>query len=172
MEDKSEVAVIDANKHEVVAHWSLAPGEEPSGIALDATHPSFVLGLPQQNDGDARYRKRKSRRYCFRLAPASMAVRSMTQGQLAFASCGDGTTTIAKEEAPDKLTVLQNFGDRARARETMTLDPKSHRIYLPSAQFSNRHRQPSPGAPPGTTPPLCPTHSSFSFTVPAESVKH
>src|SRR5436853_3356342 len=36
IEDKSEVAVIDTDKHEVVAHWSLAPGEEPSGIALDA----------------------------------------------------------------------------------------------------------------------------------------
>ena len=38
IEDKSEVAVIDAAKHEVVAHWPLAPGEEPSGIALDAAH--------------------------------------------------------------------------------------------------------------------------------------
>ena len=64
IEDKSEVAVIDADKHEVVAHWSLAPGEEPSGIALDAQASSFVLGLPQQNDADARYRKRKGRRHC------------------------------------------------------------------------------------------------------------
>src|SRR5216683_1312453 len=38
LEDKSEVAVIDSAKHEVVAHWPLAPGEEPTGIALDATH--------------------------------------------------------------------------------------------------------------------------------------
>src|SRR5882762_6456468 len=38
IEDKSEVAVIDADKHEVVAHWSLAPGEGPSGIALDVAH--------------------------------------------------------------------------------------------------------------------------------------
>ena len=38
LEDKSEVAVIDAAKHEVMAHWPLAPGEEPTGIALDAAH--------------------------------------------------------------------------------------------------------------------------------------
>src|SRR5204862_272507 len=37
-EDKSEVAVIDATKHEVVARWPLAPGTEPTGIALDAAH--------------------------------------------------------------------------------------------------------------------------------------
>jgi len=38
LEDKNEVAVIDAAKHEVVAHWLLAPGAEPTGIALDAAH--------------------------------------------------------------------------------------------------------------------------------------
>jgi len=32
------VAAIDTANHEVVAHWPLAPGEEPSGIALDAAH--------------------------------------------------------------------------------------------------------------------------------------
>ena len=36
LEDKSEVAAIDTAKHEVVARWPLAPGEEPTGIALDA----------------------------------------------------------------------------------------------------------------------------------------
>src|SRR5256714_10753124 len=44
IEDKSEVAVIDATKHEVVARWSLAPGEEPSGIALDAAHHRLFVG--------------------------------------------------------------------------------------------------------------------------------
>jgi len=38
IEDKSEVAVIDAAKHETIANWPVAPGEEPSGIALDAEH--------------------------------------------------------------------------------------------------------------------------------------
>src|SRR6476659_7228237 len=38
IEDKGEVVAIDTGKHEVVAHWPLAPGEEPSGIALDAAH--------------------------------------------------------------------------------------------------------------------------------------
>ena len=44
IEDKSDVAVIDVDKHEVVAHWSLAPGEEPSGIALDARHHRLFSG--------------------------------------------------------------------------------------------------------------------------------
>ncbi len=66
--------------------------------------------------------------------------------QLAFASCGEGTTTIAKEETPQKLTVVQTLKTEPRAR-TMALDPGTHRIYLPSAQF-----QPPPSPSPGASP--------------------
>jgi hypothetical protein len=66
--------------------------------------------------------------------------------QLAFASCGEGTTTIAKEETPEKLSVVQTLKTERGAR-TMALDPKTHRIYLPSAQF-----QPPPSPPPGASP--------------------
>src|ERR1051325_4654335 len=54
--------------------------------------------------------------------------------QLAFASCGDGTVTIAHEDGPGKLTVVQTLKTEAGAR-TMTLDPKTHRIYLASAKY-------------------------------------
>jgi len=54
--------------------------------------------------------------------------------QLAFASCGDGTVTIAHEDAPDKLTVVQTLKTTRGAR-TMTLDPKTHRIYLGAAEY-------------------------------------
>lgn len=54
--------------------------------------------------------------------------------QLAFASCGDGTTTIAKAEAPDKLTVVQTLTTE-RGDRTMALDTGTHRIYLATAKF-------------------------------------
>ena len=53
--------------------------------------------------------------------------------QLAFASCGDGTTTIAHEDG-DKLTVVQTLKTERGAR-TMALDPATHKIYLASAKF-------------------------------------
>ena len=49
--------------------------------------------------------------------------------QLAFASCGDGTVTIAHEDAPDKLAVVQTLKTQRGAR-TMTIDTKTHKIYL------------------------------------------
>jgi len=62
--------------------------------------------------------------------------------QLAFASCGAGTVTIAKEETPDKLTVVQTLPTERGAR-TMTLDPKTHNIYLATAKYE---AQPEPAA--------------------------
>jgi hypothetical protein len=53
--------------------------------------------------------------------------------QLAFASCGDGTTTIAHEDSPDKLTVVQTLKTESGAR-TMTLDPTTHKLYLAVGQ--------------------------------------
>jgi hypothetical protein len=56
--------------------------------------------------------------------------------KLAFASCGgDGTVTIAHEDNPDKLTVVQVL-QTARGARTMTLDPKTHRIYLAAKDAS------------------------------------
>jgi DNA-binding beta-propeller fold protein YncE len=55
--------------------------------------------------------------------------------QLAFSSCGgSGTVTIAHEDSPNKLTVVQTLTTERGAR-TMTLDPATHRIYLASAKY-------------------------------------
>jgi len=45
----------------------------------------------------------------------------------AFSSCSTGTVTIAHEDAPDKLTVVQTLQTATGAR-TMALDPATHRI--------------------------------------------
>jgi YVTN family beta-propeller protein len=145
LEDKSEVAVIDTAKHEVTAHWTLAPGEGPSGIALDAAHHRLFAGCHNKMMVMLDTETGK--------VITNVPIGAGTDGcafddvtQLAFASCGDGTTTIAKEETPDKLTVVQTLKTERGAR-TMAIDPKTHRIYLPSAQF-----QPPPSPSPGMSP--------------------
>ncbi len=64
--------------------------------------------------------------------------------QLAFCSCGDGTVTIAHEDSPEKLTVVQTLKTEPRAK-TMALDPKTHRIYLGSARFGPPSEQTAGG---------------------------
>jgi YVTN family beta-propeller protein len=145
LEDKSEVAVIDAAKHEVTARWPLAPGTEPTGIALDAAHHRLFVTCHNKMMEMLDTATGK--------VIASVPIGAGVDGcafddatQLAFASCGEGTTTIAKEEAPDKLTAVQTLKTERGAR-TIALDPKTHRIYLPTAQF-----EPAPSASPGASP--------------------
>ena len=145
LEDKSEVAVIDVAKHEVVARWPLAPGEEPTGIAFDAAHHRLfatchnqMMAMVDTNSGKV---------------VATVPIGAGVDGcafdeatQLAFASCGEGVTTIAKEETSEKLTVVQTLQTQRGAR-TMALDPQTHRIYLPTADY-----QPAPSPAPGASP--------------------
>src|SRR5438067_1311421 len=167
IEDKSEVAVIDANKHEVTAHWSLAPGEEPSGIALDAQHHRLFAGC--HNNMMVMLDTQTGK--VITNVPIGRGVDGCAfddSTQLAFASCGDGTTTIAKEEMPDKLAVVQVLKTQRGAR-TMALDPKTHRIYLPTAQFAPAP-SPSPGASPAR-PSIVPDTLKLLVYGPTESTK-
>jgi len=164
LEDKSEVAVIDATKHEVVAHWPLAPGTEPTGIALDAAHHRLfstchnkMMEMVDTTNGKVM---------------GSVPIGSGVDGcafddttQLAFASCGEGTTTIAKEDG-DKLTLVQTLKTERSAR-TMAVDPNTHRIYLPSAQFEPP-ATPSPGASP-TRPKMVPNTMKLLVYGPVEA---
>src|SRR5436190_19025982 len=48
IEDKSLVVAIDTKKHEVVNTWPIAPGEEPTGMAIDLAHHRLILGCGNQ----------------------------------------------------------------------------------------------------------------------------
>jgi hypothetical protein len=65
--------------------------------------------------------------------------------RLAFSSNGEGNVTIAREETPEELKVVQTLTTERGAR-TMTLDPKTHRIWLAAAKFEATPQQ-APGAP-------------------------
>jgi len=168
IEDKSEVVAIDTTKHEVVAHWPLAPGEEPSGIAFDAAHHRLfstchnkMMTMLDTQSGKV---------------VGTTAIGTGVDGaafddatQLVFASCGEGVTNIVKEETPEKLRAVQTLKTERGAR-TMALDPKTRRIYLPTAQFQPPP-SPSPGASPGR-PSVVPNTLKLLVYGPTESVKH
>ena len=167
IEDKNEVAVIDTSKHEVVARWPLAPGEEPSGIALDARHHRLFAGCHNKTMVMLDTETGK----VITNVPIGEGVDGCEfdeSTQLAFASCGDGTMTIGKEDAPDKLTVVQVLRTQRGAR-TMALDSRTHRIYLPTAQFAPAP-SPSPGASPAR-PSIVPNTLKLLVYAPAESAK-
>lgn len=132
LEDKSEVVAIDTKKHEVVEHWPIAPGEEASGMAIDVDNHRLFLGC----DNKLMVMMDSESGKVLASVPIGGGVdaNSFDPGtKLAFASCGEGTTTIAKEVTPDTLTVVQTLQTERGAR-TMVLDPATHKIYLASAK--------------------------------------
>ena len=132
LEDKSELLAIDTKTHTVVNRWPIAPGESASGLAQDVQSHHLFLGCDNQlmemvDDTNGKV---------LASVPIGEGVdaNEFDPGtHYAFASCGDGTTTIAKEDG-DTLTVVQTLKTERSAR-TMALDPATHKIYLASAKF-------------------------------------
>ena len=133
LEDKSEVAAIDTQTHSVTNRWPIAPGEEASGIALDPKNHRLFMGC----DNKLMVMMDSVGGKVLATVPIGEGVdgAAFDPGtRLAFASCGrSATVTIAREEG-DKLTLVQTLKTEPGAR-TMALDPATHKIYLPTAQF-------------------------------------
>jgi len=77
---------------------------------------------------------------------------------LALASNADGTLSVVHEDTPAKFAVLENAATEPGAR-TLTLDPTTHLLYLPTAKF-----EPSP-APARGQPQTRPKPLEGSFKV-------
>jgi YVTN family beta-propeller protein len=135
LEDKDEVAVIDTKTHAVVDRWPIAPGKAASGMAIDLAHKRLFLGAADAN-------LMVMLDYTSGKVAGSVPIGAGVDAcsfdpgtQLAFSSCGGpGTVTIAHEDGPDKLTVVQTLTTE-RGAKTMTLDPVTHKIYLGAVKY-------------------------------------
>ncbi len=158
LEDKSEVAVIDTKSHAVVANWPIAPGEEGSGMAIDLKHHRLFIGCGGSKTMEMMDSTTGKILASVPIGAGVDANAFDPETQFAFASCGDGTTTIAHADG-DKLTVVQTLKTERGAR-TMALDPATHKIYLATAEFKP---QPEPADGGRRRPDLVP--GSFKILV-------
>jgi hypothetical protein len=139
IEDKSELVQFDAQKLVVLNRWPLAPCEEPSGLAGDLKSRRLFAGCGNKLMAVIN-------------ADTGKVVATVPIGEgvdanafdpgtnLAFASTGDGHVTVAHEDSPDKYTVVATVPTKRSAR-TMTLDLKTHALFLSAADFD----PPAPG---------------------------
>jgi YVTN family beta-propeller protein len=133
IEDKSLINVINATNLNVESHWSIAPGEEPSGLALDnETHRLFsVCSNKLMVVTDATTGK----------VVATLPIGDRCDGvafdptyKRAYSSNGEGSITVVQEVDADTFKVLETIATQAGAR-TITVDNKTHHLYLPTASF-------------------------------------
>jgi YVTN family beta-propeller protein len=133
IEDKNEVVEIDARAQKVVRRWPIAPCESPTGLAIDVEHHRLFSGC-------------RNRTMAISDAVAGKLITTVPIGagvdgnaydaatSLAFASNGDGTLTVVRQDGSGKFVVAQTVVTAPSAR-TMALDPVTHRIYTVAAKF-------------------------------------
>ena len=133
IETTSEVVEIDSKKLAVTKRIPLKPGEEPSGMGLDAAHHRIFSGCHNKLMTIVDPTAGK--------VIATVPIGDGVDGNgfdpgtgLAFSANGEGTLTVAKEVSQGKFEVLETVTTQRGAR-TMAVDPKTHKVYLPTAQF-------------------------------------
>jgi hypothetical protein len=145
--DKDQVAVLDTKTMKVVGKWATSPGGSPVGMAMDRAQRRLFVGCrkPQKlivmsaDDGKV-----------IADLPIGAGVDATRFDGDAFASCRDGTLAVARETASGKFEIVQNVPTPRGAR-TMDVDPTTHTIYLPTAEFGPPvEGQNRPQAKPGT----------------------
>jgi DNA-binding beta-propeller fold protein YncE len=140
-EEKNDIAVVDTTALTIKTRWSIAPAGTPVAIAMDREHrrifssgrkPQFVVMM------DADTGK----------VIQSLPISSGVDGNafdpelgLLFVATREGKLHIFHEDSPDKLTAVETL-DTEFGAKTMNIDPKTHNIYLSTADFG-----PAPPAP-------------------------
>jgi len=133
LEDKNQLLALDPNKLEVKSRWSLAPCQEPSGLALDGKNRRLfsacdnkMMAIVDADNGKL-----------ITTVPIGEGVDGAAfdpETSLAFASCGEGVLTVVQEDSPNKFSVAENVATQEGAR-TLALDPKTHQIFAVTAKF-------------------------------------
>ena len=125
--------MINATTLKVEATWSIAPGEEPSGLALDnVSHRLFsVCGNKLMTVTDANTGK----------VITTVPIGDRCDGvafdpgtKRIFSSNGEGTITVVQQESADKYKVIETFPTQAGAR-TIAVDKTTHHLYVSTAEY-------------------------------------
>ncbi len=132
--DKNEVAVVDMHTRKVVARWPVAPGGEPVGMSIDPAAHLLFVGCRNPQKLIVMSTETGKVVASLPIGPHVDATRYYN-GQ-AFASCGDSGTLVVAGKQNGKWVVEQTV-NTAKGARTLDLDPRTKRIFLPTADFES-----------------------------------
>ncbi|MEI6506836.1 MAG: YncE family protein [Bacteroidota bacterium] len=133
IETKNEIAVINAKTLTVEKTWTITPGDEPSGLAIDnKTHRLFsVCGNKMMVVTDATNGK------VITTLPIGDHCDGLVfdeQKKLIFTSNGEGTITVIREENENNFSVVETITTQKGAK-TIALNNKTHQLFLSVAEY-------------------------------------
>lgn len=128
LEDTSELVVIDPAQKAVVKRYKLAPGEGPTGLALDAAHHRLFSAT--------RNKKLIVMNTETGAVVADLPIGTGVDGagydpglQRVYTANGIGTMTIIQQDSPDSYRVLENYPTHFGGH-SLVVDPATHRVYV------------------------------------------
>jgi len=132
LEDESLVLKIDSRKLTVEQRWPTSPCASPSSMAMDRANRRLFIGC-------------RSKVMAVLNADTGKVITTLpigdhvdatvfdAQTKLIFNSNGEGTITVIRQDGPDKYSVVETVKTLPRAK-TMALDPKTHQLFLSTAE--------------------------------------
>lgn len=147
IEDKDNVAVVDAKTLTVKAHYELAgKGGTPAGLGLDAKNGILFVACRNPQVMVIMSAKDGGIITTLPIGRGSDGAGFNPKTMEAFSSQGDGTLTIIKEKSPKDFDVEETV-QTPQGAKTMTIDSKTNHILLMTAEYT------PPPAPPAGAPP-------------------
>ena len=134
IEDKNEIVAVDITKYTVEKHWSILPGEAPTGLAYDIATKRLFAGCGDNklliilNAADGSIVGKLP------IGAGCDGVGYDASQKLIYTSNGEGNMSVIKETSKDKFVVAATIPTKRSAR-TITVDETTHKIYLPAADL-------------------------------------
>jgi WD40 repeat protein len=138
LEEDGNIAEIDAQAMKVTRKWELGTCKGATGLAIDRVHHRLFSGCNTKGAPIMAISDYTSGKYItsIPIGPGVDAAGFDPGTGYAFASSGaDGTLTVVHEDSPDKFTLAESVKTMLGAR-TMTVDPRTHKVYVVSAKFT------------------------------------
>ena len=141
IETTGEIVEIDSHKMKITHRWPLAPGEHPSGLAIDAEHHILFSGCHNKmmvimNADTGKVLATEP------IGQGVDATRFDPGTGYAFASNGfSANLTVIHEDSPTKFHVVEDVPTEFGAR-TMALNPDNHDVYLVTAKIERIQNPP------------------------------
>ena len=133
IEDKNSISVINVNTLKVEQTWSIAPGESPSGLAIDIKNKRLFSVCDNKLMVVVDYITGKVIK-TLKIGEGVDGVSFDSGLSRAYSSNGEGTMTVVQEKDANTFTVLENVPTQKGAR-TITVNTKTHKLYLPTAGY-------------------------------------
>jgi len=153
MQEQDVVARIDSRQLVVDGSWPTAPCNQPTSMAMDTKTNRLFIGCrgtsPMLAVMDASNGKIIT---TLPIGAGTDAAAFDAEKRLIFTANGEGSISVIQQESADQYTLLETVQTEPGAR-TMTLDLKTHRLFLITA---DRTTPPAIAGQPAPSPVLVP----------------